>query len=72
MFIYHKDNLVTYMFQVVMTATRDGPSLTLVDVDSFGNEIVTERIFSEDGMEQATFLKRGGVRAVRKFKKTSH
>ena len=55
-----------------MTATEDGPALTLVDVDAFGNEIVTERMFSDDGMEQVTFLRRGGARAVRKFKKISH
>ena len=37
-----------------------------------GNEIVTERMFSDEGMEQTTFLRRGGARAVRKFKKISN
>ena len=43
-----------------MTATRDGPTLTIVDVDAFGNEIVTERMFSDEEMEQVTFFRRGG------------
>jgi hypothetical protein len=64
--------LVIILLQVGMTATEDGPTLTLVDVDAFGNEIVTERMFSDEGMEQVTFLRRGGARAVRKFKKISH
>ena len=55
--------------EVVMSAFMAGTTLTLVNSDGFGNEIVTERIFSDEGMEQATFLSSGGVRAVRKFKK---
>merc|ERR1719228_463243 len=55
---------------VDMTATVDGPTLVLVDNDVHGNEIVTERAFSEDGsMEQTTFSRNGGVMAVRKFQK---
>ena len=46
------------------------PSL-LVDVDNFGNEIVTERTFTDEGMEQTTYLKRGGIKAVRIFEKIS-
>merc|ERR1712142_384668 len=56
---------------VVMTAKKDGAMLTLVDVDAFGNEIVTERIFTDEGMEQTTYLKRGGIKAVRMFEKIS-
>ena len=52
-----------------MTATQDGPTLRLVDVDAYGNEIVTERIFSEEGMEQVSFFRRGGAKAIRKFEK---
>ena len=58
--------------EVVMTAKMEGAHVTLVDVDAFGNEIVTERIFTEEGMEQTTFLRNGKVRAVRKFVKISH
>ena len=57
--------------EVVMTAKMKGAQVTLVDVDAFGNEIVTERIFTDDGMEQTTFLRNGGVKAVRKFEKVS-
>ena len=56
---------------MVMTARREGANFILVDVDAFGNEIVTERIFTEEGMEQTTFFRKGGVKAVRKFKKVS-
>ena len=60
--------------EVVMTAKMEGEGayVTLVDVDAFGNEVVTERIFTEEGMEQTTFLRNGKVRAVRKFVKISH
>ena len=56
-----------------MTAKREGANFILVDVDAFGNEIVTERIFTEEeeGMEQTTFFRKGGVKAVRKFEKVS-
>ena len=57
--------------EVVMTAKMEGAFVTLVEVDAFGNEIVTERVFTEEGMEQTTYLKNGTVRAVRKFKKVS-
>ena len=57
--------------EVVMTAKMKGAYVTLVDVDAFGNEIVTERMFTDEGMEQTTFLRNGGVKAVRKFEKVS-
>merc|ERR1719430_1530825 len=57
--------------EVVMTAKMEGAHVTLVDVDAFGNEIVTERVFTEEGMEQTTYLRNGKVRAVRKFEKIS-
>ena len=52
-----------------MTATQDGPILRLVDVDVYGNEIVTERIFSDEGKKQVSFFRSGGAKSVRNFEK---
>ena len=56
--------------EIVMTATEEGPKLKLIDADEFGNEVITERTYFEDGlMEQVTYFKKGGPKVIRKFKR---
>ena len=74
-FEYAMDNPIPFKGlegeEVVMTAKMKGAHVTLVDVDAFGNENVTERIFTDEGMEQTIFFRSGGVKAVRKFERVS-